>query len=58
MGFSGHVACAALWWLLLQVPETLQYHVVRNMSRSDMTIVDSIVEAPGILQAKPKLTGE
>lgn len=43
--------------LVIVVPETLQYHVVRNMSRSDMTIVDSIVEAPGILQAKPKLTG-
>jgi hypothetical protein len=43
---------------VLQVPETLQYRVVRNMSRNDLTVVDSIVEAPGILQAKPKLTGE
>lgn len=40
-----------------QVPETLQYRVVRQLSRNDMTVISTMVEAPGILEAKPRLTG-
>jgi hypothetical protein len=42
---------------VLQVPETLQYRVVRAMSRHDLTVLSTMAEAPGILQAKPRFTG-
>lgn len=47
-----------LFVYLTQVPETLQYRVVRTMSRQDMSVLSTMAEAPGILQAKPRLTGK
>jgi hypothetical protein len=42
----------------MQVPETLQYRVVRAMSRHDLTVLAMMAEAPGILQAKPRFAGK
>lgn len=43
--------------VVVQVPETLQYRVVKRLSRRDLTILDTMVEAASIMEARPKLTG-